>query len=78
VEKKGTTRRNVDPKALREGRDLKMILLQKKGPPRNKEEMCTWLLQAHMYIMRHGWLTQVHHFILLPKGSGSVSMKGMM
>jgi hypothetical protein len=29
VEKKGTTRINVDPKALREGRDLKMILLQK-------------------------------------------------
>jgi hypothetical protein len=28
-----------------------------------KEGMCTWLLQAHMQIMRHGWLTQVHPFI---------------
>jgi hypothetical protein len=28
--------------------------------------------------MRHGWLTQVHHFIRLPTGSGSVNMKGMM
>jgi hypothetical protein len=27
VEKKGTTRINVNPKALREGRDLKMLLL---------------------------------------------------
>jgi hypothetical protein len=32
VEKKGTTRSNVDPKVLREGRDLKMLLLQKKKP----------------------------------------------
>jgi hypothetical protein len=42
---KGTTRSNVDPKALREGRDMKMILLQKKKPPRKKEGMCTWLHQ---------------------------------
>jgi hypothetical protein len=41
----------------------KNILLQKKIPPRKKEGMCTWLLQAHMQIMRHGWLTQVHPFI---------------
>jgi hypothetical protein len=41
VEKKGTTRSNVDPKALREGRDLKMLLLQKKKPPRKNEGMCT-------------------------------------
>jgi hypothetical protein len=33
VEKKGTTRNNVDPKVLREGRDLMMLLLQKKKPP---------------------------------------------
>jgi hypothetical protein len=63
VEKKGTTRNNVDPKVLREGRDLMMLLLQKKKPPQMKEGMCTWLLQAHMQIMRHGWLTQVHPFI---------------
>jgi hypothetical protein len=63
VEKKGTTRSNVDPKVLREGRDLKMLLLQKKKPPQKKEGMCTWILQAHMQIMRHGWLTQVHPFI---------------
>jgi hypothetical protein len=30
VENKGTTRSNVYPKVLREGRDLKMLLLQKK------------------------------------------------
>jgi hypothetical protein len=47
VKKKGITRRNVDPK-LRKRRDLKNILLQKKRPPRKKEGMCTWLLQAHM------------------------------
>jgi hypothetical protein len=47
VEKKGTTRSNVDPK-LRKRRDLKKFLLQKKRPPRKKEGMCTWLLQAHM------------------------------
>jgi hypothetical protein len=33
MENKGTTRSNVNPKSLREGRDLKMILLQKKKPP---------------------------------------------
>jgi hypothetical protein len=59
---KGTTRSSVDPK-LRKRRDLKNLLLQKKIPPRKKESMCTWLLQAHMKIMRHGWLTQVHPFI---------------
>jgi hypothetical protein len=48
VEKKGITRNNVDPKVLREGRDLMMLLLQKKKPPQMKEGMCTWLLQAHM------------------------------
>jgi hypothetical protein len=56
VEKKGTTRSSVDPK-LRKRRDLKNLLLQKKIPPRKKEGMCTWLLQVHMKIMRHGWLT---------------------
>jgi hypothetical protein len=40
VEKKGTTRRNVDPK-LRKRRDLKNLLLQKKRPARKKEGMCT-------------------------------------
>jgi hypothetical protein len=35
VEKKGTTRSNVDPK-LRQRRDLKNILLQKKIPPRRR------------------------------------------
>jgi hypothetical protein len=52
VEKKGTTRSSVDIK-LRKRRDLKNLLLQKKRPPR-KEGMCTWPLQAHMQIMRHG------------------------
>jgi hypothetical protein len=46
VEKKGTTRSSVYPK-LRKRRDLN-LLLQKKIPPRKKEGMCTWLLQAHM------------------------------
>ena len=77
MEKKGTTRSSVDPK-LRKRRDLKNLFLQNKRPPRKKEGMCTWHLQEHMYIMRHGWLTQVHPFIWLPKGSGSVNMKGMM
>jgi hypothetical protein len=45
VEKNGTTRSNVDPKVLREGMDLKMLLLQKKKPPQKKEGICTWLLQ---------------------------------
>jgi hypothetical protein len=36
VEKKGTTRSNVDPKVLREGRDLKMLLLQKKNLHRRR------------------------------------------
>jgi hypothetical protein len=62
VEKKGTTRSNVDPK-LRKRRDLKKLLLQKKRPPTKKERMCTWILQVHMKIMRYGWLTQVHPFI---------------
>jgi hypothetical protein len=53
VENKGTTRSNIDSK-LRRRRDLKKLLLQKKRPPRKKEGMCTWLLQAHMHIMRHG------------------------
>jgi hypothetical protein len=30
VENKGTTRSNVDPKVLREGRDIQILLLQKK------------------------------------------------
>jgi hypothetical protein len=47
VENKGTTRRNVDPR-LRIIRDLKNLILQKKRPPRKKEGMCTWILQAHM------------------------------
>ena len=77
MENKGTTRSSVDPK-LRKRRDLKKLLLQKKSPPRNKEGMCTWILQSHMDIMRHGWLTQVHPFVCLPTGSGSVNMKGMI
>jgi hypothetical protein len=52
VEKKGTTRSNVAPK-LRKRRDLKKLLLQKKIPQRKKEGMYTWLLQAHIQIMRH-------------------------
>jgi hypothetical protein len=63
VEKKGTSRSNVDPKVLIEGRDLKMILLKKQKPLWKKEGMCTWILKTHMQIMRHGWLTQVHPFI---------------
>jgi hypothetical protein len=47
VENKGTIRSNVDIKVLREGRDLKILLLQKKKPPW-KEGMYTWILQAHM------------------------------
>jgi hypothetical protein len=39
VEKKGTTRSNIDPK-LRKTRDLKNLLLQKKIPPRKKDGMC--------------------------------------
>jgi hypothetical protein len=35
-------------------RDLKNLLLQKKRPPKKKEGMCTWPLQEHMQIMRHG------------------------
>jgi hypothetical protein len=53
VENKGTTRIGVGPK-VRKRRDMKNLLLQKKIPPRKKEEMCTWLLQSHMQIMRHG------------------------
>jgi hypothetical protein len=63
VENKGITRNNVDPKVLREGRDLMMLLLQKKKISHMKEDMCTWILQAHMKIIRYGWLTQVHPFI---------------
>jgi hypothetical protein len=44
-------------------RDLKNLLLQKKIPPRKKEGMFIWPLQAHMQIMRHGWLTLLHPFI---------------
>ena len=62
VEKKGTTRSSVDLK-LRKRRDLNNLLLQKKRSPRKKEGICTWPLQAHMQIMRHGRLTQVHPFI---------------
>jgi hypothetical protein len=47
VENKGTTRSIVDPK-LRKRRDLKKLLLHKKIPPRKKEGVCTWLLQACM------------------------------
>jgi hypothetical protein len=47
VDKKGTTRSNVDPK-LRKRRDLKNLLLHKKIPPRKKERMCACILQAHM------------------------------
>jgi hypothetical protein len=62
VEKKGTIRSSVDLR-LRKRRDLKNLILQKKRPPRKKEGMCTWILQAHMKIMRHGWLTLGHPFI---------------
>jgi hypothetical protein len=50
-------------KVEKKKRYLKNLLLQKKIPPRKKEGMCTWILQAHMQIMRHGWLTQVQPFI---------------
>jgi hypothetical protein len=63
VEKKGTTRNSVDPKVLREGRVLNMPLLQNQKPPQKKEDMCTWILQSHMQIMRHAWLYQIHPFI---------------
>jgi hypothetical protein len=43
MEKKGTTRSKVDPKLLREGRDMMILLLHKKKPPQ-KEGMFTWLL----------------------------------
>jgi hypothetical protein len=62
VEKKGTTRSSVDSK-LRKRRDLRKLLLQNKIPPRKKEGMRSWLLQAHMHIMRHGWLNHVNPFI---------------
>jgi hypothetical protein len=62
VKKKGPTRSSVDPK-LRKIRDLRNLLIHKKIPPRKKEGMCTWLLQAHMQIMWHGWLNQVHPFL---------------
>jgi hypothetical protein len=62
VEKKGTLISNVDPKVLREGRDLNMLFLHKQKL-HQKEAMCTWILQAHMQITRHGWLTQAHPFI---------------
>jgi hypothetical protein len=62
VEKEVTTRSSVDLK-LRKRRDLKNLLLQKKIPPRKMEGMCTWILQEHMQIMRHGWLNMVHPFI---------------
>jgi hypothetical protein len=63
VEKKGTSRNNADPKALRKLRDMNVLPLQKKRPSRKKEEMFTWILQGHMKIMRHGWLTHMHIFI---------------
>jgi hypothetical protein len=57
VENKGATRNNVDPKVLIKGSDLMMLLLQKKKTPWMKEGMCTWILQAHTQIARHGWST---------------------
>jgi hypothetical protein len=62
VKNKGTTRSNVDLRLLREGRNLKMLLLKKKKPMWKKEGMCTWILQEHMQIMRHYWLTHVYPF----------------
>ena len=50
MEKKGATRSSVDP-TLRKRRDLNNLLLQKKRPPKKKEGMCTWPLQAHMQII---------------------------
>jgi hypothetical protein len=47
VDNKATTRSSVDPK-LRKRRDLKKFLLENKIHPRNKEGMCTWLLQEYM------------------------------
>jgi hypothetical protein len=57
VEKRGIIRNNIDLKVLREERDLMMPLLQKQKPPKMKEGICTWILQEHMQIMRHDWLT---------------------
>jgi hypothetical protein len=48
VEKKGTSRSNVDPKELRKLRHLKVLPLKKKISPRKKEDMCTWILQENM------------------------------
>jgi hypothetical protein len=54
VEKKGITSNNVDPKVLREGRDLMMPLIKKQKHPHMKEGLCTCLIQENMHITRHG------------------------
>jgi len=47
-----------------------MILLIQKKIYSQKEGMYTCIIQAHMNIMRHGWLAQVHPFIWILTGSG--------
>jgi hypothetical protein len=54
VVKLGISRRIVDQKVLREGRDLMMFLPKEGILLKRKEGMCTWLLQAHMQIMMYG------------------------
>jgi hypothetical protein len=55
VEKKGTTRSNVYPKVLREGRDLKMLLLQKKKNT-SKEGGDVYLDSSRRNIEHEAWL----------------------
>jgi hypothetical protein len=55
VEKKGTTRSNVDPKVLREGRDLKMLLLQKKKHPQ-EEGGDVYLASSSTHADHEAWL----------------------
>ena len=62
MEKKGTTRSNVDPK-LRKRRDLKNLLLQKKGD--------VYLAYSSTHAYHEAWLVD-------SGASGSVNMKGMM
>jgi hypothetical protein len=61
--KEGHFKKRCRSKSVEKVKGYKGAPLQKKRPPKKKEEMCTWILQAHMQIMRHGWLTWVHPFI---------------
>ena len=48
AERKGTSEGSVNLKLLIKERDLRMLLLQRRKPPRMKVGLCTWLLQVHM------------------------------